>query len=139
MADASKVAQRYLTSYAQGELQWAADKIENVLADLEDVVDILDKRTFSGERGEGSLSDTYNEAAEVSDDIRRNISRDLDKHSKALRKLSRTASSQKRAYWGDPVNVEEAARELIAEYRRQSYGGDDRQLKKILQAALRML
>ena len=91
-SDALRVANRYLESKLHGDdertLSYAKFEIAECLRKLEDVVITLDHRGRSGDyEADASFADTYREAAEVVKLIRNDISKDLDKAEKWLKKI----------------------------------------------------
>ena len=87
-----RVASRYVCSKLVGDdyrnLSHAKFEIAECLRKLEDAVVNLEARGRSGDyEADASLADTYREAAEAVKIIRNNVSRDLDKAEKWLKKI----------------------------------------------------
>ena len=70
---------------ATEDAKWFASQLDAANQILEDAVDVADRR--------GGLSDDIGAVSAASTDIRRNISKKLDDHAKAVKKTSRRAGS----------------------------------------------
>lgn len=94
-AMARRITRKYMKQGATtgGDLQWAVDQLEAVDSILEDIVDTFAARRSEDPPYEGfeSMEDAYKEVAAAAKDIRGSISKDVQKHIVALKRLISTS------------------------------------------------